>query len=431
MCPCHDNYPDDEDENELILTAIDQNDLIPEEMTGVISDDDFTLMPDEVSVSARDVTSNEVAYHDREVSIDGDTFHTFTKNTWVGDTGASCDMCHDDTMLFDVTDISEPIQGFSGVMTATKKGKMRCLARQVDGSTTELLRTNVKFCPNSSVNLFSMTESMSQGSKIESDDAKNLRVINGDTTVTFDRHIKTRDGWVAGVDIIPIPNDCADNATDEVPSESDEKKKKQKTYDINAYHNALGHPSEATTRATANARDIKLVGKFEPCEACMVGKTRQSNLTKTPSQKATQNAERFFLDISSPTQPSLGGKRHWLLVLDDKPDKAWSFFLKQKSDLKDVVLPFLKDITATYGYKIVNIRCDNAGENTALEKLCKQEGLGITFEYTAPGTPQQNGRLERKFATLYGRVRAMLKGLMLMNFGVISSGLKLHKRLLA
>ncbi len=34
-------------------------------------------------------------------------------------------------------------------------------------------------------------------------------------------------------------------------------------------------------------------------------------------------------------------------------------------------------------------------------------GLGITFEYTAPGTPQQNGRVERKFATLYGRIHAM------------------------
>ena len=29
-------------------------------------------------------------------------------------------------------------------------------------------------------------------------------------------------------------------------------------------------------------------------------------------------------------------------------------------------------------------------------------------EFTAPDTPQQNGRVERKFATLYGRVRAML-----------------------
>ena len=30
------------------------------------------------------------------------------------------------------------------------------------------------------------------------------------------------------------------------------------------------------------------------------------------------------------------------------------------------------------------------------------------FEYTARNTPQQNGKVERAFATLFGRVRAML-----------------------
>ncbi len=38
----------------------------------------------------------------------------------------------------------------------------------------------------------------------------------------------------------------------------------------------------------------------------------------------------------------------------------------------------------------------------------KQEGLGIKFEYTAPGTPQQNGQVEQKFATACGKVQAML-----------------------
>jgi GH18 family chitinase len=44
-----------------------------------------------------------------------------------------------------------------------------------------------------------------------------------------------------------------------------------------------------------------------------------------------------------------------------------------------------------------------------LEQACQCEGLDIQFEYTAPdGTPQQNGEVERKFATLYARVRAIL-----------------------
>ena len=41
----------------------------------------------------------------------------------------------------------------------------------------------------------------------------------------------------------------------------------------------------------------------------------------------------------------------------------------------------------------------------------KEFGLGSHFfEFTAPGTPQQNGAIERSFATLYGKVRAMLYG---------------------
>ncbi len=63
----------------------------------------------------------------------------------------------------------------------------------------------------------------------------------------------------------------------------------------------------------------------------------------------------------------------------------------------------------TKGKSTKFIRCDNAGEeNLQTEKLCTQKGLGIDFEFTAPNTPQQNGRVEQRFATLYGRVRSML-----------------------
>ena len=35
--------------------------------------------------------------------------------------------------------------------------------------------------------------------------------------------------------------------------------------------------------------------------------------------------------------------------------------------------------------------------------------MGIKFEYTARNTPQQNGQVERSFATLYGKIRSMLR----------------------
>ena len=54
------------------------------------------------------------------------------------------------------------------------------------------------------------------------------------------------------------------------------------------------------------------------------------------------------------------------------------------------------------------IRCDIAGENKVLERESDKIDLGIIFEYTAPGTPQQNGVVEREFVTVMGRERAMM-----------------------
>ena len=34
--------------------------------------------------------------------------------------------------------------------------------------------------------------------------------------------------------------------------------------------------------------------------------------------------------------------------------------------------------------------------------------MGILFEYTAPGTPQQNSIVERAFPAMFGKVRAMM-----------------------
>ena len=101
---------------------------------------------------------------------------------------------------------------------------------------------------------------------------------------------------------------------------------------------------------------------------------------------------------------------HWLLVLDDCTDNGFSFFLKEKSQTSEVMIPFLKLLERHFGKGVKYIRCDNSGENKALQKECEKAGLGISFEYTAPGTPQQNGRVERKFATFWGRMRAMMAG---------------------
>jgi hypothetical protein len=38
------------------------------------------------------------------------------------------------------------------------------------------------------------------------------------------------------------------------------------------------------------------------------------------------------------------------------------------------------------------------------------KSFSIKFEFSGPRTPQINGKVERKFQTLYGRIRAVLNG---------------------
>jgi hypothetical protein len=76
--------------------------------------------------------------------------------------------------------------------------------------------------------------------------------------------------------------------------------------------------------------------------------------------------------------------------------------LKAKSELKEKVIDLINKLK-----NVKFLRVDDAGENFALEKQCKQQNLNVKFEYTGPQSPQRNGKVERKLQTLYGRIRAM------------------------
>jgi hypothetical protein len=59
------------------------------------------------------------------------------------------------------------------------------------------------------------------------------------------------------------------------------------------------------------------------------------------------------------------------------------------------------------GMRVKTVRCDNAKEQMApLKDMCWANG--VLVEYVAPYTPQQNGKVERRFPTDLKRANAML-----------------------
>ena len=72
-----------------------------------------------------------------------------------------------------------------------------------------------------------------------------------------------------------------------------------------------------------------------------------------------------------------------LVIVDDATNLTFSFILKRKSDLASRTIQVLLDLS-DYGYDVQYIRCDNAGENRALQEECRKHPKlrSIQFEFT-------------------------------------------------
>ena len=122
--------------------------------------------------------------------------------------------------------------------------------------------------------------------------------------------------------------------------------------------------------------------------------------------KSTKVNGRIFTDIATikvPTKPKKinVAKPQWCVKVDEKTNIAFSNFYSKKNDM---VIPTCIQFTKwkNAGLGVEHVRCDNAGENKLLETKSNGESynLGLVFEYTARGTPQQNHLAELKLASI-------------------------------
>ncbi|MGH3055561.1 MAG: hypothetical protein ACRDL7_11350, partial [Gaiellaceae bacterium] len=178
------------------------------------------------------------------------------------------------------------------------------------------------------------------------------------------------------------------------------------TKDIMVAHEEYGHLSEGPLRATLRDENIRVTGEWKQCDACARAKARQKAVPKTTEAKATRPGERICIDTSGPFQETPAGSRYWIKCVDEYTRKSFDGFVRSKSQLSARAGEWIIRFNGE-GKKVTYLRCDNAGEHqTKLKQVCDK--LGVTLEYTAPNTPQQNGIVERRFATDHNRANAML-----------------------
>ncbi|GJS70634.1 putative ribonuclease H-like domain-containing protein [Tanacetum coccineum] len=107
------------------------------------------------------------------------------------------------------------------------------------------------------------------------------------------------------------------------------------------------------------------------------------------------------MDLCGPMRvESINGKRYVLVVVDDYSRHTWVFFLRSKDEASKVIISFIKKTQVNLQLQVQRVRTDNAIEfkNKTLAKFFDE--VGITQQFFAARTPQQNGVVERRNRTL-------------------------------
>ena len=196
--------------------------------------------------------------------------------------------------MFDITDIDESIQGSSGIMPTTRKGKLHVNVWQVYVTEWVCTLWSVKFCPKAWANLFSLVCEHFQRNNISSDCQNNIMVSSMNSNIIFDCWIKSHDDWLAGVKFLQETSDkMAQSATALCKK------------NINNLHVELKHPSKSITYVTAKTLGIQVSGTFKPCEGCTLGIVKQQAKSKKAVSHSKILGKRFFFNISSLSTPLL------------------------------------------------------------------------------------------------------------------------------
>ncbi|XP_073061940.1 uncharacterized protein [Primulina eburnea] len=145
------------------------------------------------------------------------------------------------------------------------------------------------------------------------------------------------------------------------------------------------------------------------CGDCQKGKQTHVSHPVLSTPGTTRCLELLHMDLMGPMEvESLGGKKYSFVCVDDFSRFSWVNFIKEKSDTFDVFKNLITRITNLHSLKIRRIKTDHGKEfeNRSFSSFCDRKG--ISHEFSAPKTPQQNGINERKKRTLQEMARVML-----------------------
>ena len=144
-------------------------------------------------------------------------------------------------------------------------------------------------------------------------------------------------------------------------------------------------------------------------KACAQGKQTRSSFKPKKFVSTSRPLEMLHMDLCGPMRvKSPKVKRYMFVIVDDFSRFTWVLFLKEKSEALAEFSKLSKELQISKNLPIASIRSDHGKEFDQLEFDLFCEKHGISHNFSAPRTPQQNGVVERKNRTLEDMSRTMI-----------------------
>jgi transposase InsO family protein len=182
------------------------------------------------------------------------------------------------------------------------------------------------------------------------------------------------------------------------------------------WHKRLGHAPLRTVRKMladkmeegldVNDDELKALGEAHG-KSCTRAKQHRRSF---PTSRSTTSALMELIHTDVIVMPKIlrQGAKYVLTVLDDFSKASFVECIHRKSDVPEVLRKRLRYLEAVSGCTTKIVRSDNGGEYTAASLREYFEHRSSIHQFTAPYTPEQNGKAERLNRTLTETTRVML-----------------------
>ena len=106
------------------------------------------------------------------------------------------------------------------------------------------------------------------------------------------------------------------------------------------------------------------------CTECRIAKAQQTKLNKLAEKREYEQEENWSFYLST-FKSDKGKTKHWVIFVDWATRYQRSYFIKNKSDLSEKGLIFVREMEQKNRVKINFFGCNKAGENKKFEEILR------------------------------------------------------------